>query len=131
MTTFALPQNKTSIMLVLLMAFVLNFTCGAAHVAFHHDSYHGHRHEQGGGEDHEEHPGHSSHSAQEHEPEMLLSRARLLPDHEFAQPVVPFIAMAVEEEPELRQSAVPNDLPCPAPSWIRPPGSLRGPPVLS
>ncbi|MGB0954318.1 MAG: hypothetical protein ACPG31_13960 [Planctomycetota bacterium] len=131
---FAFPQNKTSIMLVLLTAFVLNFTCGAAHVAFHHDSHHGHRHDHGGAEEHEgheDHPGHSSHSAQEHEPEMLLSRVRLVPEEEGAQAVVPFLVIELEEQAApIWRLARWDDL-RPLRPWERSPDSRRGPPSLS
>lgn len=130
----AIPQKKTSIMLVLLTAFVLNFTCGAAHVAFHHDSHHGHRHDHGsseGQEGHENHPGHSSHSAQEHEPEMLLSRVRLLPEEEGAQPAVPFLAVVLKEESGPFWCSDRVEEPRPLRTWERSPCSLRGPPSLS
>ncbi len=124
------PQRKTSMMLVLLSLFVWNLTWGAAHVAFEHDPSHRHHHEEGPGHGHEE-PEHSSHSAQDHAPEMLIPRARVMLEEESKQPWFAVAAIALESSlnqipAEVRGAPVEFTT-----SWQRPTGSQRGPPLFS
>jgi len=125
-----LTQKNTCTALVLLTALLLNFTFGAAHVAFHHDTEHGH-HDTHEGHGHHNGPGYPTHTAQDHEPEMLLSRADLQVEADGGQAAVPFLAMVLEPEIQRLAWVVEIDHPRPPPRWDRPLGFLRGPPSLS
>lgn len=134
-------QGNPLIQVLALLAFVLNVTYCATHMAIDHvllgnalehveedgDKHHGQEHEH----DHRQPSEESSHSVKDHMPGMVFPRDRFEVEEEFAQ-----VGMVTQERialpsmclSEVRTGPIElRDLRC----LDTPPGCLRGPPLLS